>query len=102
MVDNRHFAHLVKFAQRGGLVDVRKNGEVADALGARFALVQARPRLVTLVHHIALILFTVCHKPIALGNDAGAVLPRVAIIQPRLIAVHRTHDGIPPYCQSQR
>ncbi len=39
MVNDSHLAHLIKFAQRGGLVDIGEKGKVADALGARFALV---------------------------------------------------------------
>ena len=33
MIDDCRLAHLIKFTQRGRLVDVRKNWEVADALG---------------------------------------------------------------------
>src|SRR5690554_8016522 len=39
--------------------------------------------------------------PKALGNGAGAVWSRIRVIQAAVIAVHRTHDRIDPYCQNQ-
>ncbi|MPM36967.1 hypothetical protein SDC9_83571 [bioreactor metagenome] len=102
VIKDRHFAHLAEFAQHGGFVDIGENIKVTDALGARFALFQARPRLVAAIYHIAVILLAVCHKPVALGNGAGAVFLRCRIISATVIAVHRTHDAISPYCQSQR
>jgi len=95
MVNDCRLTHLVKFAQGERLVDVGENVKVADALGARFALIQARPSLVTAIHHIALILLAVCHKPIAPGNGAGVVCFRVAIIQPRSNLLRRRYSPVP-------
>ncbi|MPN06588.1 hypothetical protein SDC9_153844 [bioreactor metagenome] len=102
MVNNCHLSYLVKFAQRGGLVDVWEKAKVADALGARFALGKAWPRLVALVHHIAPILLATYHKPIALGNSPGAIFLCGRIVPTAVIAVHCTHYAVAPYRQSQR
>ena len=96
MIDDSRFSHLVKFAQHGGLINIRENLKVANALGARFAIVQARPRLVAAIYHIATVFLTVCHKPIALGNGTGAVWFRIRVIQATVIAIHRTHDALTP------
>ncbi len=102
MVNDRRLAHLIKFAQHGGLVDIGENAKVADALGARFVLGKAWPRLVALVHHIAPILLATYHKPIALGNGPGAIFLCGRIVPTAVIAVHRTHYAVAPYRQSQR
>ncbi len=65
VIDDRHVTHLAKLAQRGGLIDIGKYIKVADVLGARFAFVQAWPRLVAAIYHITPVFLAVCHKTIA-------------------------------------